>query len=241
MTDTHETVGAIRRACVRNCVIRGQHVTPCTCTAECPEHPGHCKGCLPRQASLGQLCSACVDRTREALAGIPDAALHAASRSDGKLSPGSTNTDTTRRASHPFAPSPSPAWDTAEEAFQWALVTALACANDNHHTGPFKYRADGVPARNLTALITYITANLEWYTIDIPEEIHDEATALHRSLIRLTGRDELVHRIKVPCPSCDRRTLVREDGRDRVECRNRDCGRIWYEGEFDWMAHVAVS
>lgn len=227
--------------CARGCKIQGLHTPPCTCTPECPEHGGHCKGCLPRQAAVGRLCQACITRTTQALAGIPEAAMHAAARTDGKLSPGSTNTDTTRRASRPHAPSLSPAWDTAEEAFQWALVTALACANDNHHTGPFKYRQDGVPARNLTALVSYIANNLAWYAEDIPEEIHDEATALHKSLIRLTGRDELIHRIKVPCPSCERRTLVREDGRDRVECRNRDCGRIWYEGEFDWMAHVAVS
>lgn len=241
MTDNFELVGSIRSACARGCKARGQHITPCACTNECPDHPGHCKGCLPRPATTGQLCTPCTDRTRDALAGIPEAATHAAARADGKLSPGTTNTDATRQPSRAHAPSPSPAWDTAEEAFQWALVTALACANDNHHTGPFKYRRDGIPARNLTALITYITNNLPWYAEDDPVQIHDEATALHKSLVRLTGRDELVHRITVPCPSCDQRTLVREDGRDRVECKNRDCGRIWYEGEFDWMAHVAVS
>ena len=227
--------------CARRCTVRGQHITPCTCTNECPDHDTHCKGCLPRTATLGHLCRTCIDRTRTALNGIPEAAAYTASRTDGKLSPGSTNTDTTRRGTQAHAPSLSPAWDTAESAYQWALLTAMACADANRHKGPFKYRRDGVPARNLTSLITYITANLEWYAYDIPQEIHDEATALHKGLVRQSGRDELVHRVKAPCPSCNRRTLIREDGNDRVECRNRDCGRIWREGEFDWMAHVAVS
>jgi len=227
--------------CIRQCRSFGNHMPACTCTNECPEHDGHCKGCLPRTASLGYLCQPCIDRTSQALRTIPESAAYAASRTDGKLSPGSTNTDTTRRGTQAHAPSLSPAWDTAESAFQWALLTAMACADANHHKGPFKYRTDGVPAKNLTALITYIVANLEWYAHDIPEEIHDEATALAKGLERVTGRDILIHRIKTPCPSCDRRTLIREDGLDRVECKNRDCGRIWLEGEFDWMAHFAVS
>jgi len=236
----YELLGS-RTKCARGCKTQGQHTPACTCTNECPDHDTHCKGCLPVNAEAGQLCRRCLDRTRDALKAIPELAAHAASRVDGKLSIGSTNTDATRRGTQAHAPSPSPAWDTAESAFQWALLTALACADSNNHAGPFKYRRDGVPAKNLTALIAYILANLDWYATDIPQEIHDEATSLRKGLERVTGQDRLVHRIKQPCPSCGRRTLVRDDGSDKVDCRNRECGRIWREGEFDWMAHVAVS
>lgn len=228
-------------ACARGCTTHGLHQPTCTCTPECPDHDSHCNGCIPTPATTGQLCTRCTTRTREALQAIPDLAAHAASRDDGRLSPASTDTDRTRHGTLAHAPSPSPAWDTVEEVCQWAYLTARACADDNHHTGPFKYRTDGVPARNLTTLITYIVTNLAWYANDDPVQFHDEATAWRRSLTRLTGLDRLVHRLKVPCPTCNQRTLVREDGADRVTCRNRDCGRIWREGEFDWMAHVAAS
>lgn len=227
--------------CAREHTIHGQHQPACTCTHECPEHRDHCKGCAPALATVGLLCSRCYDRTRTALTALPELAVHAASRTDGKLSPLRLDTDSTRRGTLAHAPSPSPAWDTAEELVQWAYLTARACADDNHHVGPFRYLTNGVPARNLTQLITYITANLPWYAVDIPKDIYDEATGWERTLTRLTGLDRLVHRIKTPCPSCNQRTLIREDGSDRVNCRNRDCGRIWREGEFDWMAHVAVS
>lgn len=227
--------------CARNCTHLNLHTPPCTCTNECPEHGGHCKGCLPINAETGELCTRCTERTRNALNAIPELAALAAARTDGRLSPLNSDTDATRRGTQAHAPSPSPAWDAAEEVVQWAHLTALACADENRHVGPFRYRLDGVPAKNLTALIGYIVNNLAWYATDIPTDIYDEATGYQRTLERLTGQDRLVHRIKVPCPSCNRRTLIREDGSDRVNCRNRDCGRIWREGEFDWMAHVAVS
>ncbi|MGZ6852487.1 MAG: hypothetical protein ACXVGC_00230 [Mycobacteriaceae bacterium] len=231
----------MNQTCIRGCTTHGKHIPSCVCTPECGEHKDHCNGCMPTPAAVGELCQHCLDRTRSALRAIPELAVHAASRSDGHLSPQHTETDSTRHGTHAHAPSPSAAWDTAEEVIQWAYLTARACADDQHHRGPFRYRSDGVPARNLTQLITYIVNHLDWYATDIPVEIHDEATTWRRSLTRLTGMDRLTHRIKTPCPTCNQRTLIREDGSDRVECRNRDCGRIWREGEFDWMAHVAVS
>jgi hypothetical protein len=152
---------------------------------------------------------------------------------DGKLSPARRgNNAGMPKANHVHAASPSPAWDTAEEAIQWAHHTALACADANQHRGPFAYTRSGLPARNLTATITYISRNLPWYATVIPHEIHDEATTMRRNLERLTGNDRISQRLKEPCPSCDQRTLVRDETL-RVTCRNQDCGRIWRGGEYD--------
>lgn len=53
--------------CVRGCTVRGSHVPPCTCNADCnPEHGGHCTGCLPAEAIDGLLCR-CGGRVRDAL------------------------------------------------------------------------------------------------------------------------------------------------------------------------------
>lgn len=43
--------------CARNHPIPGEHVPPCTCTRECPEHEDHCRGCRPTEADLGLLCT----------------------------------------------------------------------------------------------------------------------------------------------------------------------------------------
>ena len=241
MSDTYETVGAIRRACARNHTIHGHHNPDCTCTHECGDHLNHCKGCLPATATIGGLCTRCYDETRDALNSIPELVALVARRTDGKLSLLRQETDATRRSTLAHAPSPSPAWDAAEEMCQWMLFLALACADENHHRGPFIYRRDGVPARNLTTLTRYVVANLPWYAADIPVDIYAEATGYAKNLERMSGTDHLIHRVKAPCPTCDRRTLVREDGSGEVQCKNRACGRIWREGEFDWMAHVAVS
>jgi len=231
----------IAKACIRGCTTL-DHRPGCTCTNECPDHHGHCEGCQPREAKLGKLCQRCATRVRDDLNAIPELTVHAASRTDGRLSPAHQESDTTRHATNPNPPSPSPAWDTAEETLQWTLRTALACADANHHYGPFQYRVDGVPdARNITALTNYIRAWLDWYATVMPEDIYDETTALRRRLTHATGRDRLTHRLKERCPSCNQLTLTRDDGDDRVECRNQDCGRIWREGEYEHLAHVAAS
>lgn len=45
--------------CARNHTIPGEHTPPCTCTQECPEHEGHCKGCRLVEEDRGLLCARC--------------------------------------------------------------------------------------------------------------------------------------------------------------------------------------
>ncbi len=56
-------------ACVRNHTIPGQHAPGCTCTPECPDHEGHCAGCLPVQADRGLLCGRCAEHLEGFLGG----------------------------------------------------------------------------------------------------------------------------------------------------------------------------
>lgn len=47
--------------CARSHAVPGEHVPPCTCTRECPEHTDHCTGCLPVMEDRGLLCARCAD------------------------------------------------------------------------------------------------------------------------------------------------------------------------------------
>lgn len=218
--------------CARGCTLRNQHTT------DCPDDD--CGGCLPRPADHGHLCERCYTTLRDHLAAIPELAAHAAARTDGRLNtPTAPNTGgTTPGIAHV---SPSPAWDTAEETVQWAHAWAEATADTFGHAGPFRYLRNGLPARDLHTTVGYLLAQLErvvedeWMAVDLS----DEARQHRRRLERAAGRDELTHRLRERCPTCDQRSLVREDGSDRVECKG--CGRLWTEEEYRHLAHVAAS
>jgi hypothetical protein len=228
--------------CETGCTYRGRHETSCACTTDCTEHPGHCKGCLPRRADVGRLCQRCYDDTLTALRAIPDLAAAAAARTDGRLNLPKRPTADGIHAVNADPASPSPAWDTADDAITWAWTWAEAAADHLTHAGPLQYTTIGLPARVLTACCTYLAAHLERLAAWEPAaDFAAEARTLAHRLERVSGRDELTHRVKTPCPSCDRRTLIREDGSGAVMCRNKACGRIWHDGELEWMAHVAVS
>lgn len=53
--------------CARHHLAHGQHAPGCTCTPECPDHEGHCTGCLPVEATNGLLCRRCAQRLEDFL------------------------------------------------------------------------------------------------------------------------------------------------------------------------------
>ncbi len=209
-------------SCIRGCTYPGQDET------------------MP--AVVGLLCDPCARTIRLALRAIPDLIAHTRDNGDGRLTPGRETTDTGRHTINDAPASPSPAHDLADEAQQWLLRTALACADANHQGGPFQYRRDGVPAADYPAqLVGYIIDNLTWYATVVPKETYDETTGWRRDLERRTGQDELIHRIRTPCSRCNQRTLIRRDGSEWVECRNQACRVRWHEDDFEWFAHVTAG
>lgn len=227
--------------CAAGCTYRGRHETGCGCTTDCPKHDGHCQGCLPRRADVGRLCQRCYDNTRDALRVIPDLTASAAARTDGQLNLPKRPTADGIHAINSTPASPSPAWDTADDVITWAWTWAEAAADHLRHAGPFTYTTTGLPARILTPCCAYLAAHLErladW---DCAADLAQETTRLAHSLERVSGRDELTHRLKGSrCPSCDQQTLIRHDGAGKVECRNRDCRRVWTEAEYAYLARTA--
>lgn len=224
--------------CVRGCLHRDRHLHDCPCSPATHDenHPDHCPGCLPRRPEP-VWCRPCQHRIRSSLGRIPDLAVHAASRRDGRLNTGHAATDATRHATRAGSPSGSPAWDTADEAITWAAAWADALADHLHEQGPAKLNPAGLPMADVTASVRYLNARFDQLMASpMAADVGTEALALTVRLERAAGRDRLTHRLKERCPSCDRKALVREDGAAHVECRG--CGRLWTESEYARLAFV---
>lgn len=230
--------------CEFGCTRLNEHHTGCTCTAECADHPGHCKGCLPRDADIGSWCRRDYDHTKAHLWRLPELVADLASAEDGRIAARSADgSDSSRRATKVDQASPSPAFDLADEASRWALHWAEAHADTLGHVGPFVYDQAGIPSTASTRLIAYLAANLP--TIAEADYSHDFATEL-RGLIRTcelaAGQDRLVHRMKSDrCPRCDRKSLTREDGADSIVCHNPDCRGVWREDEYPTLIHWSTQ
>lgn len=231
-------------SCARGCTTHGQHdpATNCTCTTECPDHDGHCSGCLPRPTNVGHYCQPCANKLRDALNAIPDLAVNIANLPGGKLISKATPGDPGRRATKVDQQSPSPAWDTTEEVIQWAHAWATVIADETHQAGPFRYNTAGIPMRNLSGSISFMLNRLtQILAADYHADIYNETLSFRKRLMHASGTDRATTRLNTRCPDCNQRTLTREDGSDDVTCANRDCGRIWRDGEHGWLAHLATA
>lgn len=222
----------------------GRHKTDCPCaTTHDDQHAKHCTGCLPRAADVGLWCQWHYDRTWDALIDIPTHAAIIEASPDGKVARRSINGDATRRSTKVNQASPSEAWDTAEYAIQWAFGWAEAVADRFRHAGPFTYTRAGIPARDITSTTGYLKAHLDAIAAceDFAAYFAVEAQTQRVELERRAGHDQVIHRLKDRCPSCDHKSLTREDGAGQVECQNSDCRRIWLEHEYQTLAHVAAA
>lgn len=227
--------------CTRGCLLYGQHIPDCTCQHECPEHDGHCEGCLPKPAEVGAYCRKCAFRLRDLITALPDIIADVRRLGDGKLAPPdrTNNGDPSRRATKVDQMSPSPAHDTADEAARWLHSWAIAIADELAERGPFGYRRDGVPepipyreARYLTARLAHLCA------AEYANDMHEEATQIKYRLEKASGGDSADQRIPRRCPACDQRTLVRPNGAEHVECRNQKCSVRWYSEGYGHLAKV---
>lgn len=230
--------------CTRGCLIHGEHAPGCPHTNECPtDCPNHCNGCAPKPAETGNYCWRCTNKFRDALNALPELAVTAHNMPGARLITKSHgNSD--RRATKVDQMSPAPAVDEVDEVCDWAYTVATDIADHLHHkTGPFTYRQDGVPNKwALTQHVTYLINHIDVVlSLEHSDDIWENARGYARRLQLRTGTDRLVHRIKDRCPSCNQRTLTREDGADKVTCRNIECNRVWTEAEYARLAIVAAS
>lgn len=101
----------------------------------------------------------------------------------------------------------------------------------------------------LNHAVTVLTLSLDWLLVAHPEAANPDTSpgatilAWRDKAMRFTGRDKLIHKFPVRCPTCELLALRREDGSSYVECLPRigGCGRLWTEAEYLNLVTVAAS
>ena len=133
-------------------------------------------------------------------------------------------------------PSPSPAWDQADEVIRWCVNTEDRLRARIGDPG----RGGQRPWRTLSAAVWYLTAHAT-PLLSCPDavSIGFDALRMSRRLELVTGTDRVVHRLPGACMVCDRRSLQRKDGDDLVKCRA--CGATWYWDYFRFLTHALAE
>lgn len=229
--------------CQRGCLLYGQHTPDCTCTHECPQHDTHCEGCLPRPAEVGGYCQKCAWTLRDTITDIAELTYTLYAMPGGRLAPPehTPGDDPTRRATRVDQHSPSPAHDAADEAEHWLHSWATAVADDRNERGPFQYRNDGIPIIDAYTAARYLTTQLAHITAaPYANDLTDEARKHRAALTRAAAADQGDQRLPIRCPACNQKSLIRPNGHEHVECRNRRCTARWATDTFGILAK-AVS
>lgn len=202
-----------------------------------PEHqikPGCCPPPQPEPATHGVpmipaepvWCRPCQEHITATIAGFPAQC--------GPLTPGPLNTPRDTPGGRPSAgvspPSPSPAWDQADEIIRWAVN-----AEDQLRAHIGDHQFGQRPWRTLSSAVTYLTGHAT-ALLSCPDAvaIGFDALRLAARLTQVTGSDRLIHRLPGTCMLCERRSLQRKDGDDLVKCRA--CGASWDWGHYQFLA-----
>lgn len=208
-----------------------------------------CKGDEPEPPAIepwpGEpvLCRKCSSIARGALRELP---LAYDALAGVKYLTRTASADDERRGRSDVPPSPSPGADHQDEIRR----TVNAWEDDlRAHLG-HSAAVDTGPARDdLAASVDYLNRN--WQAmVERPEcarDFTDEITRLHRITVGMVKNKPGRRYLPAPCPSCDARALVQEEGFARrpwyVECSEHlgGCSRLYSELEYEWLCRLLAS
>ena len=125
--------------------------------------------------------------------------------------------------------------DLAQAACRWedAVRAAVGHAERLRHLPGHSYLIRGC----LPALV-YLRGHAgDLRTLPDGEEAIAELIRLRDRIVRALGLAPLVHRLPVPCPTCEGQ-LLRRDGEEKVICA--ECRRIWEWVDYQWLVAVTV-
>lgn len=184
-------------------------------------------------------CRPCATSITTALGRIPDLLTEARSRTDGRLNTGRDVNDKVPAGKRTGSPTGSASFDLIDEVSSWLADQVDELAEHLGHTTR-SHRATRERVGSLTASIRYLTNHATaWlctpWAGDSGRQTHGWVVQLERA----TGMDRLRHRLKAPCPSCDRLALARDDGADLVQCGA--CDACWDVEAYDRLVRVLVD
>lgn len=194
-----------------------------------PAAPEWCLDVAAEGDTTGRLAhTGCQTRIVRALRGIPALARHLVTHPLAST----TNPDGTPAAGY-ATPSPSPAYDLLDELHRWA-DDLEAYVRDRAKEPPHTR-----PRPNVWASMGYLQGRAS-VLLAAPADTGEAADVLarHRMLQKVTGADQLVHRLGDPCPACGRLSVLqRRDGSDFVVCRA--CRAHWDWEQFPHLVRAS--
>lgn len=205
--------------------------------------PGRCN---PRRVGVVQgspvWCAGCALVVRSALRALPQTYAALLTVSPYRASP----TDAIRVSGSRERSSPSPAVDLRDEIFQ----TARCWENDlRQHLRHRAARDLATRDLTLTNAVRYLNRNFPAMMArpECAADFGHEVNVLFSTALRMVKNGPLRAHLSIPCPFCDRRTLMQQEGLALqpwyTSCEETlgGCGRLFTETEMVWMAEIRLA
>lgn len=248
-------------ACVSGCVVRGEHVEECC---------GECGGCAPRMAGSGVLCDFCFQRLVGSVVDTPGVHRHLVQMGQAGVSSGVAGDVLARSVPGSrvlYPPALSAADEVAALLGSWADEVArlkpgvvppsaigwdysLPARSVDPATGEaFIPVANRLRASNdaVAALVRWLLPHMAW--VRAQEWAGDMLAELSREISTAKARwpvEERYHHVPMPCPYCQRRTLMYVPPAEfqdaaLVMCENTDCGRMWVGDSWTRTVEIVLA
>lgn len=244
----------LQQTCLCDCHQDAEHAYACSVEGGCYEQHQHdeCAGCLPRLASVGQLCIHCHGRLVEAVGKIPDLIEWLREC----VEPGAVRRDDMPRAAGRHSPAPLnlDAVDTADRLYA-ALADWHETVTDELDLSPYMptayvagKRLQGISTQHAHSAATMagrISTHLDRACVyEWSGEMTTELTDVVREALRRYPDEERPLYLPTPCPACDMLSLIRTApqaflGQAVISCRT--CKETIAESLYAWHARRVLE
>lgn len=215
-------------ACVRGCTVVHRHVTDCD--------PAECRGCEPREARHGLLCSPCHERLRMMLTDAPTVEAWLTANLGGSGSNAAKEDWERSKGGDGEAPAPLSVgiFDIrqllGDQLHSW--VECLCDAVRDMNNAPLRGPAEG---QHDAAYLLHWLATIERkdWVADLWDELAETTSQAHALA---PWRPALKRHSGVPCPECEATQLATFGGEDEVSCLS--CRYIMSPQAFNLWAQI---
>lgn len=209
---------------------------------EQPEYPD-----IEPRAGQPVYCLRCAVTIRAALRELPTA--YDAVGPGAVLASTSDDEHVTRSAT---LPSPSPAADQQDEIAATMRDWEDMLRRYLHHPAATDVFGDrrATLARSVDYLNTHFRQIITWAddpVVFMAADFGGDVWRLHSSTTRMVKSGPARHHLPVPCPTCQARALIQEEGAAlqpwSIECVERvgGCGRVFSENEYAWLRELILD